>query len=575
MTWLPHYSIPAGLLDVALLLTAKLTVLLLLAWLVTTIFRKTSASLRHLVWLTAAAGCLCLPFLPGLLPAWEVVPGEVSITKVVTAAVVDQAAVATAAPEAAAAANTPPAGAAGGVTATAAPHTNWSAVVATLWLLGFVLVLAKLAAGLLRVDRVVKHSKRIDDGPASTLLECSRKRLGVDRSIRLVRSDKVDVPFIWGWRRPVVVLPAAAADWSVDRLRTVLLHELAHARRYDTVSTLMTGLATAVYWFHPLVWLAARKHKQEMERAADDCVLNAGTDSTDYARHLLDVSRAASPARVAANVALAQHSQLGGRVMAILSPQHNRTPVGGARRQLVILAAVLAILPLASLANHSQKALNNVSPADRTALIATLTGFYEALNIGEDYHIIESSFLTSGYFERPEMTLETMDESVWRAVFNNTIKNIKEEGLLGPLTAEARVKSVRREGDGYVLTLETDLITRKVAVESVVEDGVGVQINVARGSDGEKLPAVDAFLLRSHAQQVRFQFENGSWKIAEYGDGLTIRRMDINNPYGPIYLVWVDDMGDETTPYGPMISKVIPEEYRPFNNIGVTFVLED
>jgi hypothetical protein len=39
--------------------------------------------------------------------------------------------------------------------------------------------------------------------------------------------------------------------------------------------------------------------------------------------------------------------------------------------------------------------------------------------------------------------------------------------------------------------------------------------------------------------------------------------------------VWVNDLGEETTPYGPMISKVIPEEYRPFNNAGVTFVLED
>jgi hypothetical protein len=249
--------------------------------------------------------------------------------------------------------------------------------------------------------------------------------------------------------------------------------------------------------------------------------------------------------------------------------------VGGSRRWLVIVAAVLAILPLASLANHSQTADNGVSPIDRAALIRTLSGFYEALNVGEDYHIIESSFLTAGYFEPPEMTLETMDKSAWQAVFNNTIKNFKEEGLLGPLTAEATVMSVRREDDGYVITLETDLVTRKVAVESVVEDDMGIRLEIARGNDGEELPAEDAYLIRSHEQRVRFQFENGTWKIAEYGDGLTIRRMDTNNPYGPIYLVWVDDMGKEITPYGPMISKVIPEKYRRFNNIGVTFVLED
>jgi beta-lactamase regulating signal transducer with metallopeptidase domain len=578
MNYLPIESIPAGLLDAALLLTAKLTVLLALAWLVTFAFRRMSASLRHLVWLTAVVGGLCLPFLPGVLPDWKVLPSEISITKVVTPALVVTTAVvgdaAAAASDAETVRKTPPAITAGGETTDAA-HTNWPAVVATLWLLGVAVVLGRLAAGSLSVSRVVAKSRWLHDTRATAEVDRCREILGVNRRIRLAVSDDVDVPFVWGWRRPVVVLPSAAARWSIDRIRTILLHELAHARRYDTVSTLLTGVATALYWFHPLVWVAARRLKHEMERAADDCVLNAGAESTDYARHLLDVSRAATPARVAAGVALAQHSQLGGRVMAILSPRHNRTPVGGARRRLVIFAAVLAVLPLASLANHSQTPANDVSPADRAALIATLTGFYEALNVGEDYHIVESSFLTSGYFEPPEMTLETMDESAWRAVFNNTIKIMKEEGLLGPLTAEVRVTSVRREGDGYVMTLESDLITRKVVVESVVEDDVSVHVKVARGADGEELPAEEAFLIRSHEQQVRFQFEDGSWKIAEYGDGLTIRRMDTNNPYGPIYLVWLDDMGKETTPYGPMISKVIPEEYRPFNNMGVTFVLED
>jgi hypothetical protein len=249
-------------------------------------------------------------------------------------------------------------------------------------------------------------------------------------------------------------------------------------------------------------------------------------------------------------------------------------PVGASRRGLVVLAAVLALLPLASLANRSQTT-NDVSPADRSALIATLSGFYEALNFGEDYHIVESTFLASGYFEPTDMTLETMDESAWNAVFNNTLKIMTEEGMIGPLTAETRVTSIRREGDGYVMTLETDLKTSKFVVDRVVEDDEEVCVVVARDSDGNKLPPVDAYIVRSHELQVRFQFEDGSWKIAEYGDGLTVRRMDTENPYGPIYLVWVEDMGAETTPYGPMISKVIPEEFRPFNNMGITFMLED
>jgi beta-lactamase regulating signal transducer with metallopeptidase domain/ketosteroid isomerase-like protein len=579
MTELPVVSATSGLLDAAFLLAVKLTFLLLLAWLATSVFRKSPASLRHLLWQAAVVGCLCLPFLPGLLPDWEVVPDKVSIAGSFTPAIPAAEAVIDEA--------TPPVGSsgnntdntvstAGGVTTAGAPQTNWPPVIAMVWLAGFLTVLARLGVGLLRVRAIVNNSRPIDNARTIGEAERSCRKLGFSGPIRLLVSRDVGIPFVTGWSRPVVVLPAAVTGWSVDRLRAVLLHELAHIRRYDPASTFLAGLATAVYWFHPLIWLASRKLKHEMESAADDCVLNAGTTSIDYARFLLDVSRGTPmPARLGAGVALSRHSQLGGRIMEILSPRRNRTPVGGRRRVLVVLAAVLSILPLASLTSHSLPATDDVSPADRAALIATLSGFYQALNAGEDYHIIENSFLAAGYFGSPDMTLETMDKSRWRAAFDNTMEMMKKEGFLGPPSAESRVKSVRREGDEYVMTLETDLSTRRVVVERFVDDGDRVGLKVARGSDGKPLPAKDAYLLRSHRQTVRFRLEDGSWKIAEYGDGLTIRRMDTNNPYGPIYLVWVEDMGDGTTPYGPMISKVIPEQYRPFNNIGITFSLED
>ena len=261
--------------------------------------------------------------------------------------------------------------------------------------------------------------------------------------------------------------------------------------------------------------------------------------------------------------------------MDILCPRKNRTPLGAGRRILVALAAIVTILPLASMTSHSRLADESVDPADRAAMVATLTGFYEALNAGEDYRIVAYRYLASGYFEPRDMTVETMEHAAWTAVFDNTLRIMTEEGLTGPFIARARVTSVRRDGDEYVMTLETGLSGPKLPVESVVRDEDRVGIKVARDENGKPLPAEDAWVLRSHPQSVRFRNEDGVWKIAGYGDGLTIRRMDTDNPYGPIYLVWVEDLGPEVTPYGSMISKVIPAQFRPFNNIGVTFELED
>jgi hypothetical protein len=153
----------------------------------------------------------------------------------------------------------------------------------------------------------------------------------------------------WGLTRARVLLPAEAEDWPLDRQRVVLLHELAHVKRRDSMTQMLAHLACAVYWFNPLVWLAAQRLRAERERACDDLVLAAGTRGSDYADHLLDIARSlrsdAWPTWSA--VTMAHRSQLEGRLMAILDPAlPRRSPT---RRAVAAFAAV-AIVSIVSLA---------------------------------------------------------------------------------------------------------------------------------------------------------------------------------------------------------------------------------
>src|ERR1017187_2927636 len=92
----------------------------------------------------------------------------------------------------------------------------------------------------------------------------------------------------------------AAREWPVERLRAALLHELMHVRRRDLLAQTMAQAACCLYWFHPLVWVAARQLRRERERACDDAVLLGGIAAHDYAQHLIEMVRALGGKRVGA-----------------------------------------------------------------------------------------------------------------------------------------------------------------------------------------------------------------------------------------------------------------------------------
>lgn len=156
---------------------------------------------------------------------------------------------------------------------------------------------------------------------------------------RVLITDEIDQPSTLGrW----ILLPAEAQTWSAERLRAVLLHEQAHVARHDTLLGLAGDVACAVYWFHPLAWIAARYARLERERACDDRVLARGVEPGDYASAMIDVARSLAR-RSAAAMPMADRSQLEQRIRAILDPAvPRRARSSGA----LLVVAILAAAPL-------------------------------------------------------------------------------------------------------------------------------------------------------------------------------------------------------------------------------------
>jgi len=329
----------------ALGLVAKVTLLLLLAWTLTALLRRKSAAARHFVWALALTSTVVLTLITPFAP---VLPLHV-VSRAETPNVVTNARTIRA--------EAPPA--VGRVTVNddagaqpiSAAMPSFQNIVFGAWLLGAAAVFAWLLLGHVGLRRLTRASVPVRDNEWLTQLVAARAAMGVSRDVYLCRSTVVGAPITWGFRRPVVVLPIEAFDWSEERRRVVLQHELAHIARNDYVLQLIGGAALALYWFHPAMWLAARRLRRESERACDDAVLSRGTMPADYASHLLSVARGARALRLARPLAIgmARRSELEGRLLAALDESVPRAPLSSGIRMLSTGALGVVLLPFAGM----------------------------------------------------------------------------------------------------------------------------------------------------------------------------------------------------------------------------------
>jgi hypothetical protein len=176
-------------------------------------------------------------------------------------------------------------------------------------------------------------------------LNALRDRYRVAREVRLGIVAGTTSPLAAGLWQAAILLPELSRHWSAERRQAVLQHELAHIRRADCRAQLVTQLACTLYWFNPLIWIAARHLRSERERACDDMVLRAGARPSIYASHLLDIARDVRPnIRPSAALAMARPSELEGRLLAVLAEARARIPARGSRWAVAtVLTAIAAI----------------------------------------------------------------------------------------------------------------------------------------------------------------------------------------------------------------------------------------
>ncbi len=217
----------------------------------------------------------------------------------------------------------------------------------TIWLLGAVASVGVLLVGLARLRWLRASSSRVTDGRWHRLCADLARSCGLRRGADLVFGPLPGLMATWGWRRPVVMLPASASEWSAERMRIVLLHELAHARRGDWLLQLAAETLRCVWWFNPFAWMVRARLRRESEHAADDLVLAQGVSAASCATHLVELAKEVRRHRRTwlPAPAMARPSHLERRLSAMLNPRRNRRPM--TRRACCCSLGVLVLVSVA------------------------------------------------------------------------------------------------------------------------------------------------------------------------------------------------------------------------------------
>jgi HEAT repeat protein/beta-lactamase regulating signal transducer with metallopeptidase domain len=346
----------------------KATLLFATAAIASLALRRGTAAARHLVWTLALISALALPVLSLALPRWQLPLVTVSSSSAVPVQPTKvgqwslESAPLALAPKRThtdrAATTTQSLGDGPVQTPRASrrlslPDISWPYALLAVWAAGAGLVLLRLATGLLGVMWLSRRTERVTAAPWLPLGRALAAALEVSPRLVFLRSRHSAMPMAWGILRPSVLMPADADSWPSERLRIVLLHELAHVKRRDCLTHMLAQISCALYWFNPLAWMAARHLRTERERACDDLVLAAGTRGPDYADQLLEIARVMRSGRFpalfgGASLAMAQRSQLEGRLMAILDPTVPRSGVSRLRTVVATLVFACAVMPLAA-----------------------------------------------------------------------------------------------------------------------------------------------------------------------------------------------------------------------------------
>lgn len=147
-------------------------------------------------------------------------------------------------------------------------------IAAYIWLIGIIIMVSIIMVSYMKTAKILKQQVTNYDNRIKVLIGECKRELDIRRNISVICTQSFSAPFVYGFFKPMIVIPQNLFNiMRDDQIRSVLLHEMVHIKRYDPLMRFLMLCLQAIHWFNPIIWFSFSWLAKDCECACDAAVI--------------------------------------------------------------------------------------------------------------------------------------------------------------------------------------------------------------------------------------------------------------------------------------------------------------
>ncbi|MFZ0455234.1 MAG: M56 family metallopeptidase [Ignavibacteriaceae bacterium] len=167
---------------------------------------------------------------------------------------------------------------------------RYTPFISIIWLLGVLLMTFYRIIGFSKVKSMICRAQPVADSFWEKKIKGLMQKIGIKQNLKILQSQMIDSPVVIGFLKPVLLIPVSFFTGIDSRyIEAILLHELAHIKRYDYFVNIFQLIIETLGFFHPAVWWISSRMRRERENCCDDFAVEITGDRVIFAKALVSL----------------------------------------------------------------------------------------------------------------------------------------------------------------------------------------------------------------------------------------------------------------------------------------------